>query len=103
VLSGGATGPHKIQGIGAGFVPKNFDRTAVDEVITVEDRVAWSTKARLAKQCGLLVGVSSGATVAAALELATRLPGAAQVVTILFDTGERYFSLDEYFPTEKGA
>ena len=104
VLAGGAPGPHKIQGIGAGFVPHNFDRAAVDEVRSIEDRAAWEMKQRLAAECGLLVGVSAGANVAVALQLAAELPGAAQVVTVLCDTGERYFSLDTYFePASQGA
>jgi cysteine synthase A len=97
VISGGASGPHKIQGIGAGFVPRNLDRHAFDEVRTVTDRDAWTMKRRLATECGLLLGISSGANVSVALAVAESLPGAAQIVTILCDTGERYFSLDEYF------
>jgi cysteine synthase A len=106
VLAGGVAGPHKIQGIGPGFVPRNLDRRAIDEVRSVDDATAWRMKRRLAGECGLLLGISSGANVAIALELAAELPGAAQVVTVLCDTGERYFSLDEYFPahaTSQGA
>ena len=103
VLSGGAAGPHKIQGIGAGFVPKNFDRAAVDEIRTVDDRAAWTLRRDLAARCGLLVGVSSGANVAVAIAVADALPDGAQVVTMLYDTGERYFSLDTYFEASQGA
>jgi cysteine synthase A len=97
VLSGGEAGPTKIQGIGAGFVPKNFDRGAVDEIRIVGDRLAWETKARLAREEGLLVGVSAGANVAIAIELARELGPGKNVLAVLCDTGERYFSLDEYF------
>jgi cysteine synthase A len=97
VLSGGPVGPHKIQGIGAGFVPAIFDRAAVDEVRQVADRDAWETKVALARREGLLVGISSGANVHVALEIAKTLGPDKRVVTVLCDTGERYFSLDEYF------
>jgi cysteine synthase A len=97
VLSGGPVGPHKIQGIGAGFVPEILDRTVIDEVLRVTDRDAFDTKVSLAKREGLLVGISSGANVFAAMQLAERLGPAERVVTVLADTGERYFSLDEYF------
>ena len=96
-LSRGERGPTKIQGLAAGFVPKNFHRDAVDEIRTVTDRDAWDTKVRLAKQEGLLVGISAGANVFAALAIAKELPPDSHVVTVLCDTGERYFSLAEYF------
>ena len=97
VLSGGVPGPHKIQGIGAGFVPPVLDRPLVDEVVAVSDRQAWDTKVALARREGLLVGISAGAAVAVALQEAARLGPGHLVVTVLCDTGERYFSLDEYF------
>ena len=97
VLSGGAPGPSKIQGIGAGFVPSNFDRTAVDEIRTVSDQQAWETKVMLARQEGLLVGISAGANVFIALQVATELGPGRHVVTFLCDTGERYFSLGQHF------
>jgi cysteine synthase A len=97
VLSGGEAGPTKIQGIGAGFVPKNYDRSVVDEVRTVSDRDAYTMKLRLAKEEGLLVGISAGANLVIASQLAKELGPGASVVTFLCDTGERYFSLDEYF------
>jgi cysteine synthase A len=96
-LSRGERGPTKIQGLAAGFVPDNYDRTVVDEVRTVTDRAAYETKDALAREEGLLVGISSGAAVRAALDVARELGPDFVVVTVLADTGERYFSLDEYF------
>jgi cysteine synthase A len=96
-ISRGERGPTKIQGIAAGFVPSNYDPSVVDEVRTVTDEDAWTTKLRLAREEGLLVGVSSGANVFVACALAAALPPDAVVVTVLCDTGERYFSLDTYF------
>ncbi len=97
VLSGGEPGPTKIQGIGAGFVPDNFDRGVVDEIRTVGDREAYAMKERLAREEGLLVGISAGANVVVALALARELGPGKNVVCVLCDTGERYFSLDTYF------
>jgi len=97
VLSGGEPGPTKIQGIGAGFVPHNFHRDAVDSIRVVSDRDAYDMKQRLAREEGLLVGLSAGANVAIATQLAEELGPNATIVTFLCDTGERYFSLDEYF------
>jgi cysteine synthase A len=97
VLSGGEAGPTKIQGIGAGFVPTNFHRDVVDEIRTVSDRDAYDMKSRLAREEGLLVGISAGANVAIAAQVARELGPGANIVTFLCDTGERYFSLDEYF------
>ncbi|MBT0653196.1 cysteine synthase A [Geomobilimonas luticola] len=92
VLSGGEPGPHKIQGIGAGFVPDVLDRKVYREVIRVGNEDAYATTSRLAREEGLLVGISSGANVFAALQLAKRLGPGKNVVTILCDTGERYLS-----------
>jgi cysteine synthase A len=93
VLSGGAKGPHKIQGIGAGFVPPILDRTLVDEVITVTDDAAFDTARRLAATEGVLCGISSGAAVWAALQVARRKENAGKrIVAILASTGERYIS-----------
>jgi cysteine synthase A len=97
VLSGGEPGPTKIQGIGAGFVPGNYNPSVVNEVRTVGDRAAYDMKNRLAREEGLLVGISAGANVHVAVELAVALGQGKHIVTVLCDTGERYFSLDEYF------
>jgi cysteine synthase len=97
VLAGGEAGPTKIQGIGAGFVPRNFHRDVVDEIRPVSDRAAYDMKLRLAREEGLLVGISAGANLAVAAQLAAELGQGANIVTFLCDTGERYFSLDEYF------
>jgi len=96
-ISRGERGPTKIQGIAAGFVPKNFDARVPTGVRTVTDERAYRTKRDLARMEGLLVGISSGANVAIALDVARELGEGKNVVTILCDTGERYFSLDEYF------
>jgi len=97
VLVGGAPGPSKIQGLNAGFVPANYDGSVVDEVRHVTDRDAWEMKVGLAHQEGLLVGISAGANVVVASEVARELGPGANVVTVLCDTGERYFSLGEFF------
>ncbi|MEK6608845.1 MAG: cysteine synthase A [Myxococcota bacterium] len=97
VLSGGAPGRHEIQGIGVGFVPAVLDRGVIDEVRAVRDRDAYDTKVALAQREGLLVGISSGAAVFVALDVARALGPGHVVVAILPDTGERDFSLDEFF------
>jgi len=98
-LSRGERGPTKIQGLAAGFVPENYDASVVDEVRTVTDELAWATKGALAREEGLLVGISSGGAIAVALQVAEELGPGKNVVAVLCDTGERYFSLDEYFET----
>ncbi|HEY8038346.1 MAG TPA: cysteine synthase A [Polyangiaceae bacterium] len=97
-ISRGERGPTKIQGLAAGFVPRNYHPQVVDEVRTVADDDAWRMKVHLARREGLLVGISSGAAVHVALEVARELGPGKNVVTVLADTGERYFSLEEYFP-----
>ncbi len=97
VLAGGVPGPTKIQGLNAGFVPENYHRNIVDDIIGVSDRDAWDTKVDLAKEEGLLLGISAGANVWASIEVAKQLEPGQNVVTILCDTGERYFSLGAYF------
>ncbi|MDR1683425.1 MAG: cysteine synthase A [Candidatus Symbiothrix sp.] len=97
VLSGGKPGPHKIQGIGAGFVPKVFNAAIVDEIIKIKNDEAFSISRLLAREEGLLVGASSGAAVCAALQIAKRIENKGKtIVTILPDTGERYLSTPLY-------
>ena len=93
VLSGGTPGPHKIQGIGAGFVPKNFDASVVDQVIPVQDNEAIRASRLLAKHEGLLVGISAGAAIHAAIQLAKKEENKGKtIVALLPDTGDRYLS-----------
>ena len=93
VISGGEPGPHKIQGIGAGFIPTNLDKNIVDDVILLNSADAGNTARRLAKEEGILCGISAGGNVWAALELAKRPENAGKtIVTIICDTGERYLS-----------
>ncbi|OGW82708.1 MAG: cysteine synthase A [Omnitrophica bacterium RIFCSPLOWO2_01_FULL_45_10] len=99
VLSGKEAGPHKIQGIGAGFIPKILNRDIIDEIILVEDNDAQRTAGRLCKEEGIFVGISSGAAMYAALKVAKDLGKGKTVVTVLPDTGERYFSMQQYFET----
>jgi len=102
VLSGGEPGPHKLQGIGAGFVPKVLNRDVIDEIVPVMDEDAYRMKKRLAHEEGLLVGISAGAAAFVAERVARELGPGKNVVTVLCDTGERYFSLDDFF-TSDGA
>jgi len=97
VLSGGEPGPHKIQGIGAGFIPKVLNQAILDRVMTVTDDEAYQTAKQLSKKEGLLVGISAGANVFASQKVAQELGPGKNVVTILCDTGERYISIEKYF------
>jgi cysteine synthase len=99
VISGGAPGPHKIQGIGAGFVPDVLDRDVIDEVMPVEDEIAIQTARLAATREGLLVGISAGAAINAALDLGARREMAGKrIVVIVPDGGERYMSLPFFAP-----
>lgn len=97
VLSGNPSGPHKIQGIGAGFVPEVLDRQVIDAIIQVSDNDAFKTSRRLAREEGLFVGISSGAATWAAIKVGKDLGKGKTVVVVLPDTGERYFSMQQYF------
>lgn len=99
VLSGGKPGPHKIQGIGAGFIPEILNRDIIDEIVLVYDSDAFAISRRLAREEGLFVGISAGAAVWVALKVAKTLGKGKVVVVILPDTGERYFSMQQYFET----
>jgi cysteine synthase A len=95
VISGGTPGPHRIQGIGAGFVPRNLDTALIDEIVTVDDETALETARRAAREEGLLVGISSGAALAAALRVAARPESAGlRIVAVVPSFGERYLSSD---------
>ncbi len=102
VLSGGEKGPHKIQGIGAGFIPDILDRSVIDEIICVDDDNAAATARRLAREEGIFVGISSGAAVFATLQVAARSENEGKlIVVILPDTGERYLSTGLFDTPEK--
>jgi len=99
VISGGAPAPHPIQGIGAGFVPKNLDTSLLDGVITVDAEAAREMGRRSAREEGMLVGISSGATLAAIAQKLPELPAGASVLGFNYDTGERYLSVEGFLPT----
>lgn len=96
VLSGGNPGPHKIQGIGAGFIPGNYDSSIIDEVVQVTDEDAFKTAKEFAAQEGVLIGISSGAAVFAALELAKKVGKGKKILAIAPDGGEKYISMGLY-------
>lgn len=99
VLSGGEPGLHGIQGIGAGFIPEVLDRQLIDEIVQIEDEEAFHYARRLAREEGLLLGPSSGANVAASLQIAAKFGPGARLVTVFCDTGFRYFSVDGFVDT----
>jgi cysteine synthase len=103
VFSGGARGPTKMHDLAAGFVAPGFDPKILDQVRTISDARAWEMKRSLAQEAGLLVGHSAGAAVAVALDVARELSPGAAVVTVLGDTGERYFSMDRFFTEAASA
>lgn len=100
VISGGKPSPHPIQGIGAGFIPANLHTEVLDGVIQVEAEAAREMARRSAREEGLLVGISSGATLAAIAQKLPELPAGARVLGFNYDTGERYLSIDGFLPTE---
>jgi cysteine synthase A len=97
VLSGGAPGPHPIQGIGAGFVPKNYKGEFIDGVITVSKDEAFEFARKLASQEGIFVGISTGASIAAVAKKLSEIPAGAKILTFNYDTGERYLSIEGLF------
>ena len=98
VISGGAPGPHPIQGIGAGFVPVNLHTALLDGVIKVDPADAKTMARRAAAEEGMLVGISSGATLAAIAQTLPDLPAGARVMGFNYDTGERYLSVPDFLP-----
>ena len=98
VISGGAPAPHPIQGIGAGFIPKNLDTSVLDGVVQVDAEEAREMARRSASQEGMLVGISSGATLAAISRKLAELPAGSRVLGFNYDTGERYLSVEGFFP-----
>ncbi len=100
VISGGKPSPHPIQGIGAGFIPKNLHTDLLDGVIQVEAEAAREMARRAAREEGMLVGISSGATLAAIAQKLAELPAGATVLGFNYDTGERYLSIEGFLPTE---
>ena len=98
VISGGAPGPHTIQGLGAGFIPKNLETGLLDGVITVDNEEAREWGRRSAREEGMLVGISSGATLAAIAKKLPELPKGSRVLGFNYDTGERYLSVEGYLP-----
>jgi len=100
VISGGNPSPHPIQGIGAGFIPKNLDTELLDGIIQVDAEDAKVMARRCATEEGMLVGISSGATLAAIGQVLPMLKDDAQILGFNYDTGERYLSIDGFLPAE---
>jgi cysteine synthase len=100
VISGGKPAPHPIQGIGAGFIPNNLDTTLLDGTLQVDAEEAREMARRSAREEGMLVGISSGATLAAIAQLLPSLPAGSKVLGFNYDTGERYLSIEGFLPTE---
>jgi cysteine synthase A len=100
VISGGQPGPHAIQGIGAGFIPANLHTSLLDGVIQVDPDLAKETARRAAREEGMLVGISSGATLAAIAQKLPDLPAGSRVLGFNYDTGERYLSVPDFLPVE---
>jgi cysteine synthase A len=97
VLSGGVPGPHKIQGVGAGFLPKTLNTKIIDQIIAVTDNEAFQMARRVAREEGIFVGISSGANAVAALRLSQEWGEGKRIVTIFADSGDRYFSMEQFF------
>ena len=98
VISGGAPGPHRIQGVGAGFIPTNLHMQTLDGSVQVTEEEAFDYARRAAREEGIFVGASSGASLAAVAQLLPTMPDGARVLTFCYDTGERYLSVDGLFP-----
>ena len=98
VISGGAPGPHRIQGVGAGFIPTNLHMQTLDGSVQVTEEDAFEYARRAAREEGIFVGASSGASLAAVAQLLPTMPDGARVLTFCYDTGERYLSVDGLFP-----
>jgi cysteine synthase A len=98
VISGGAPGPHPIQGLGAGFIPKNLHKELLDGVVTVEHTDAYEMARRAAKEEGLFIGASSGAALQAVKQKLSEFPAGSRILTFCYDTGERYLSVDGFLP-----
>ncbi len=103
VLSGGEPGFHRIQGIGAGFIPQVLNRQVIDQIVQVDDEIAWETSVALAREEGILVGISSGAACSAAKKIAKELGPGKTVVVIFPDTGERYLTSAEEFGLQESS
>ncbi len=98
VISGGAPGPHRLQGIGAGFIPANLHTATLDGTVQVTEEDAFEMARRAAREEGIFIGASSGASLAAVAQLLPTMPDGARVLTFCYDTGERYLSVDGLFP-----